>query len=366
MILSLIIFLTTLSILVLVHELGHFLAARRAGVWVEEFGFGLPPRIFGKRIGETIYSINLLPFGGFVRLHGENTEDSITRPERAFLSKSKSKRAVIIFAGVLMNFILAVVAFSIVYSLTGIPREGDKVRIVEIKEGSPAQVSGLKINDVVKEVEEVKVSSTQEFIKKIEERKGKETTLLVDREGRLLVIKTTPRQKPPEGEGALGVLITNTEIYFPPIWLRLFYGVFYGFKEALFWGKIVVDGFVKIFTELFGGVVPKDLAGPIGIFVITTQAAKFGFLSLLNFLGILSVNLAILNAVPFPALDGGRLLFVIIEGFLGRRVVPKVEAAIHTVGMVILIILIIAITAHDIQRLLGEGGITGYINSVLK
>ena len=121
-----------------------------------------------------------------------------------------------------------------------------------------------------------------------------------------------------------------------------------------------------MFSDLFGGVVPKDVAGPVGIFALTTQAAKFGILALLNFIGILSVNLAILNVIPFPALDGGRLLFVGIESLFGRKVVPRIESTIHMIGMVILIILIIAITAHDIQRLISAGGVTGYIESVFK
>src|SRR4030067_3332150 len=122
MLISIITFLLVLSILVLVHEFGHFIMARRAGVWVEEFGFGLPPRVFGKKIGETIYSINLLPFGGFVRLHGENSEDEVKEPKRAFINQDKKTRSKIILAGVFMNFVLALLCFSLTYSLTGIPR----------------------------------------------------------------------------------------------------------------------------------------------------------------------------------------------------------------------------------------------------
>lgn len=368
MLVSVLIFIAVLSILVLVHEFGHFVIARRAGVWVEEFGFGIPPRIFGKKIGQTLYSINLLPFGGFVRLHGENTEESVKFPEKAFLNKPRRTRASIVLAGVVMNFLLALFSFSLVYSFVGVPRDTGRVKVVEVIENSPAQVSGIKIDDVIREVDSRKVFSNEEFIEAIEEKKGEEVTLSIERKGYegLVKIVTTPRAQPPEEQGALGILISSSETYFPPIWQRPFYGVYYGFKEALFWGGVVVAGFVKIIADLFRGVIPSEVAGPVGIFALTSQAASFGVTTLINFIGILSVNLAILNIIPFPALDGGRLLFIIIESIFGKKVVPKVEAAIHTVGMVILIILILAITAHDIQRLIQAGGVAGYLDSVLK
>jgi len=162
------------------------------------------------------------------------------------------------------------------------------------------------------------------------------------------------------------VTITSTEIYHPPIWQRPFIGVYYGFREALFWGAAIAVGLTKILTDLTRGIAPKDLAGPVGIFVITSQAASLGFLALINFVGILSVNLAILNAIPFPALDGGRLLFIGIESFLGKKVLPKAEAIIHTIGMIILIFLLLAITANDIKRLISAGGISGFVDSILR
>lgn len=366
MLISVLTFIVVLSILVLVHEAGHFLVARRAGVWVEEFGFGIPPRIFGKKIGETIYSINLLPFGGFVRLHGENTEDGISDKERAFWFKSKKKRVAIILAGVFMNFLLAVFAFAIVYSFTGVPRDTEDVRVIEVRENSPAALADIRKDDVVRSVDGEAITSVDEFIGLVDQKRGREITINLERDGTRFETKAVPRENPPEGEGALGVVITTTETYFPPIWQRPFLGVYYGFKDAIYWGGIVIGGFATLFRDLFGGVVPKDVAGPVGIFALTTQAAKFGVLPLINFVGILSVNLAILNALPIPALDGGRLLFIAIESVFGRKILPKVEAAIHTVGMVILILLILAITASDIQRLITFGGISGYIDNVFK
>jgi regulator of sigma E protease len=368
MISSIIIFIIVLSILILVHEAGHFFMARRAGVLVEEFGFGLPPRVFGKRMGETLYSINLLPFGGFVRLHGENTQETVTDPKRAFLNQSKKTRSVIVLAGVFMNFVLAVVAFSIVYSFSGTPRESENVRVVEVRPDSPASISGLQEGDIVRKIDNEKISSNESFIGYVEDNRGNEIVIWAEREGveGLVETRAVPRQDPPPGEGALGVVISSTEIYFPPLWQRPFIGVYHGFRDALFWGGIVVGGIIKIFTDLSGGTVPRDVAGPVGIFALTSEAAKFGILTLINFMGILSVNLAILNIIPFPALDGGRLLFIGIEGLFGRKVIPKVETAIHTLGMIILLMLIFAITAHDIKRLISAGGISGYLDSVIK
>lgn len=363
---SILIFLAVLSVLVLVHELGHFIAAKRAGVWVEEFGFGIPPRIIGKKIGETIYSLNLLPFGGFVRLHGESTEEGISYPSRAFLAKSKKTRFFIIIAGVVMNFVLAILAFGLIYTFTGIPRVTDNVRIVGVNADSPAEMAGLMDGDLIKEVDGESITSTKQFIEVVEEKGSNEITLSVQRGSQMEKISLYPRENPPEGEGVLGVVITSTEIYYAPIWQRPAIGAYYGLQEAIFWGKTVIEGFVMIFSQLFVGKVPQDVAGPVGIFALTSQAASFGIVALVNFVGILSVNLAILNVLPFPALDGGRLLFIIIESVIGRKVTPKIEAAIHTAGMIILIFLLLAITAHDVERLISAGGISGFVDSVFK
>ena len=370
MFVSVLIFIVVLSVLILVHEWGHFMAARRAGLWVEEFGVGIPPRVWGKKIGETIYSINLLPFGGFVRIHGENSEDKVTKPERSFSSKSKKTRATIIIAGVVMNILLGIAAFAIVYTFSGIPRETETVKIVAVDADTPAQTAGVLVGDIVKEFNNESITSTGEFIDELQNIKGDKTLLVVEREvdGEVVEksISLVPREEYPKDEGPLGVVITNVEIYFPPLWQRPFIGIYYGFKEALFWGKTIILAFAGIIANLFRGEVPRDIAGPVGIFAITSEAAKVGILALINFVGILSINLAILNILPFPALDGGRLAFIAVESVVGRRVVPKAEAVAHTVGFIILILMLIAITAADVRRLIVNGGISGFIDSFLK
>ena len=366
MILSVFIFLLVLSVLILVHELGHFFVARRAGIKVEEFGFGIPPRILGKKIGETIYSINALPFGGFVRLHGENEEEGITDPKRAFLNKGKKVRALVVTAGVIMNFILAIVAFAIVYSFSGIPRDTGNLKIIDVAAGSPAQVAGLVVGDTITKIAGSSVTSSDDFINKTAALKGKKTAFEVQRNGAVIKVNLTPRETPPEGEGPIGVTITTMEIYYPPVWQRPFYGIYYGFKDAIFWGQTIVLGLAGIIGGLFKGQIPQDVSGPVGIFAVTTEAAKSGIITLINFVGILSVNLAILNILPFPALDGGRLLFIGIETVTRKRVSTKVEGTIHNIGMIILLLLILAITIGDVRRLITFGGIQGFINSMVK
>ena len=354
----------------MVHELGHFFVAKRAGIWVEEFGFGLPPRIWGKKFKQTLFSLNLLPFGGFVKLHGEGSEEGISKPKRAFLNKSKKARVAVLLAGVVMNFLLGIFAFAIVYSFSGIPREALNVRVVDVVPGSPAQTSGLLVGDVVRKIDKKTVSSTKSFMEEVDRFRGGSVVLEVENdssgETKSRNITVKPRQDPPSGEGPLGVAISTVEIYYPPVWQRPFYGAYFGFKDAVYWGKTVVTGMFQIFTDISSGQAPQDLAGPVGIFALTSEIYKVGVLALINFIGILSINLAILNIIPFPALDGGRLLFVAIESLFGRKILPRVEAAAHTVGMIILLILIFAITARDIRALISAGSISGFLEGVLR
>jgi regulator of sigma E protease len=367
---SILIFLLVLSILILVHELGHFLVARHSGIKVEEFGFGIPPRLIGKKIGGTVYSINWLPFGGFVRLHGEQDEGEITDPKRAFLNKSKRARSLVVVAGVIMNFILAIVAFAIVYSFSGIPRDTGKLKVIDVAVGSPAQVAGIVVGDVITKIGKDNVISSDDFAGKITASKGKRTVFEIQRtatdQSSIVKITLTPRENPPQEEGPIGITYTSMEIYYPPIWQRPFYGIYYGFKDAIFWGQTIAVGLWTLIAGLFKGQVPQDISGPVGIFAVTTEAAKGGILTLINFVGILSVNLAILNILPFPALDGGRLLFIGIEAVTGRKVSPRVEGVIHNIGMIILLILMLAITIGDIRRLITFGGIQGFLNSMVK
>lgn len=350
---TLLLFLIIISILVFVHELGHFLVAKWKGIKVEEFGLGFPPRLLAIRRKETTYSVNALPIGGFVRLYGE--DESVEKERaRSFYHKSRLVRAGVTVAGVVMNFLLAVLVFSILSWVSGVPRETEQVRVLEVLPGSPAKQAGLAESDVILEANRQKFNRTKEFTDFISEKKGQEVSLVVSKRGTdmLETMVVVPRANPPHGEGALGVVVSSAELVKPPLWQRPFVSVIEGTKEAVFWVGATATGLWGALSQAVRGVPPEGIAGPVGIFQITGGVARSGFLATLSFLGILSVNLAVLNIVPFPALDGGRLLFIMVETIFGRRVVPAFERWAHMTGMVILIALIILVTFRDITRLL--------------
>lgn len=353
---TLIIFILILSILVFIHELGHFIAAKRAGILVEEFGFGLPPRIWGKKIGETIYSINALPIGGFVKLFGEDgtaSTKSFGGQGRAFYEKSILKRFSVLVGGVTMNVLLAVVAFSILYFIYGIPTKTGEIKVVAVAEDSPASEIGLKAEDKIISVDDKKFSKIEEFVDYTTSKAGLEVELVIAREGESQVLKVIPRKEPPEGEGPLGVAISDTELRRYPVWQMPFLGAREGFKESLAWGEMIIVSLKdNVILKLIRGEAPsKDLAGPVGIYQITGQVREAGPLALLQFLGILSVNLAIINILPFPALDGGRLIFLGYEAIFRKKINPKIEVWANSIGMALLLGLMLLITINDISRL---------------
>ena len=343
---ALLTFLITLSVLVLVHELGHFFTAKKLKIKVEEFGFGYPPRFFSFKKKGTVYSLNLLPFGGFVRMRGED----LPQGEGSFAGQKKLVRTAVLIAGVLMNFLLGVVLFSIIYTKLGIPQKVDYLLITQVAADSPAEAAGLKVNDKI-----VGFSGTQNFIDFINAHRGREINLTIQTAYTGKSVRVVPRtvEQTPAGEGALGVGFTDTDMVQYPLWQRPFRGAWVGLKEALAWGKDILNGFGKMTGGLFRGQVPKVVAGPVGIYQISKAASQEGWLAVLQFGGILSINLAILNLLPLPALDGGRLLFVAVEALTRRRVNRKLEQTVHLIGMALLIGLMVLVTVNDIRRLIG-------------
>lgn len=368
MFLTIIVFLLVLSILVLVHEFGHFLMAKRAGIKVEEFGLGYPPRMLGKKIGETIYSINWILFGGFVKLLGEELEEipKVKDKEKSFWAKSKKTRISVIVAGVLANFILAIVCFSIVYSSAGIPTKTDEVRIVGLIEDAPGIQTGILGGDIVLNVNDIVIEDVDQFIELVNQEKGKEIAIEVKREGEKLTMFAIPREEPPEGEGPLGIVISDMEMKKYPLWQMPFYGTIEGFKEAFAWTGLVGRGLGRMLGDLITkGQIPRGIAGPVGIFQITADVARSGILTILQFIGVLSVNLAVINILPFPALDGGRLIFIGYELVTRKKPKPKIEHWVNYIGMTVLIFLIILVTINDIARLIETTSITAKLRSIL-
>lgn len=386
MLLTIIVFLFILSVLILVHEFGHFLLAKRAGIRVEEFGLGYPPRILARKIGETIYSINWILFGGFVKLLGEELEEiqKVKEKEKSFWAKSKTARTSVIVAGVLANFILAIVCFSVVYSFIGIPTKTDQVKIVGLMENSPAAQAGLLEGDIVLSVNEIEVASMNRFIEIVEENKGQQVGIKVDREennpclepvlggmgfsceGDKLILFVTPREEPPEGEGALGIVISDVEMKKYPLWQMPFYGTIEGFKEAFAWTGLVIGGIGGMIGNLITkGQIPREIAGPVGILQITAGVARSGILTILQFIGVLSVNLAVINILPFPALDGGKLIFIGYELITRKKPKPQIEHWVNFAGMAFLLFLVTLVTINDIARLIETTSITSKLRSIL-
>jgi regulator of sigma E protease len=335
-------------LLILVHELGHFFTARKFGIKVEEFGFGYPPRIFGKKIGETIYSLNLLPFGGFVRMLGEDSATQIknkSESKRAFFAQTRLKRALVLLAGVAMNFLLGVILFAGIFAHIGVPEQVDYLIITNLADDSPAVEAGLKQGDRI-----IGFSDTKSFIEFVNDNRGEVINLKLQ-DGQ--EVNLTPRlvDNTPEGQGALGVAITNVDTVKYPLPQSLFKGAWYGLQEALAWGRDILASLGSTIYGLTQGKKPEAVAGPVGIYEISKGVIATGLVASLQFVAILSVNLSILNLLPLPALDGGRLMFILIEVVARRRVKPELEQIVHLVGMLLLISLMVIITWADVMKL---------------
>lgn len=351
-------FFIVLSVVVLIHELGHFVAAKLVGVKVEEFGLGYPPKAIGKKIGETIYSINWLPFGGFVRLFGEQEADAPgTKSSKAFFHKTKLQRTFVILAGVFMNLVLGVVCFSLIYSIKGIPEEVNYIVVEAVSPNSPAQQAGLGVGDKVLAINDQHMQQVSEFVGYLKDKGGQNVTIDIERKGEKKEINLTPRQNPPEGEGAVGVLVSNYDNIFYPMWQMPFRGTYVGVQEAYGWTKMMLVGLGTMVMQAFAGKAP-EVAGPVGIYKITSTVAKEGIIPLIKFIGIFSINLAVVNVLPIPALDGGRFLFILIEGLIGKKIKPAIEAYINMAGMALLVGLMLLVTGFEVFKLIkGNFGI---------
>ncbi|PIP28491.1 MAG: RIP metalloprotease RseP [Candidatus Moranbacteria bacterium CG23_combo_of_CG06-09_8_20_14_all_35_22] len=434
--LAVLVFIIILGVLIFVHELGHFVMARRNGIKASEFGFGFPPRIFGvqritgeenkkemevksvevksidiksqgqkireeiiterleetqrlkpvrkwriiwgsrdgddenekkdlneaheKRFqGGTIYSINWIPLGGFVKIKGEDGGN--ISDEDSFAGKSAWVRTKVLAAGVMMNFVLAWVLISIVFML-GAPQAfdpaeknvaGAKIQISEIVEDSPAQLAGINIGDEIskKQVnpagESVKLSSVEDVQNYIKNNAGKELNLGIIRGDQTLAIKITPRVNAPEGQGLLGVNLAQTKII-KYSWYKAFWEGLKSTYEITLAILVALGGIIK--NLFMGNGVGADVAGPVGIAVLTKQVTGLGLVYILQFAALLSINLGIINILPIPALDGGRILFVLIEKMKGSPVSQKLEQTFHSVGFLLLILLLILVTFKDVMK----------------
>ncbi len=357
---TVIVFIVILATLVLIHEFGHFIAAKKSGVKVEEFGLGFPPRVWGKKIGETLYSINLLPIGGFVKVYGEEYhEDGGDMPKtdrnHAFVYQHPIKKLAILFAGVIMNFLLGWVLISYLFT-QGVPTPVDKVIIEQITPNSPAANAGLQLNDVIVSMSNDSTVEDSELVTKPDDlvRLAKlygdvQVNMVIARNGQRSEVQIVPRKNPPANQGALGIVITNyVEKKYP--WYSAPY---YGLRHAV----VVTTTIIKELGKTIGALVTfqdtkVDVTGPVGIAQYTGQAIKFGSNAVLELTALLSLNLAVVNLLPFPALDGGRIMFVLYEWISRRRIPAKFEQYLNLFGIITLLTLSVVITYFDILKLL--------------
>lgn len=384
MFLTIIIFILVLSVLVFAHEFGHFITARRFKIKTDEFGLGFPPRAIGwyrNRLGKwrrisgnidrekleagsdavapgeknTIYSLNWLPLGGFVKIKGENGED---RGEtNSFASKKIWQRVIVLSAGVIMNIILAWLLFSAGY-IIGMPQSTDAldagarvtqahVIVAQVMPNSPAAQAGLVAGDIISQLDQTPITSESGLQAAVSSHNGQEVSLTVERNNQDIVLKAVPKSD--QGAPAtIGVAIFSSGLVSYNFWASFWEGAK---TDVWILGQIFVS-LGNIIVQIFQGQqVSGQFAGPVGIATITGQAARLGFSYLLQFMAILSLNLAVVNILPLPALDGGRVLFLVIEKLKGKPVRRELENVIHNTGFILLLLLVLFITYKDIMRL---------------
>jgi regulator of sigma E protease len=349
-----IVFIVMFTLIVAVHEFGHFAAARLLGMKVLEFAFGFPPRLAGIRRGETEYTINWIPFGGFVRILGQDDfaiRQQGTGDPRSFTSKPWWAQALVLVAGVVMNFVLAFLVLTVSFEVGATGPSGE-VRVAEVSPGSPAEAAGIKAGDIIRTADgtPIKVPGQVVAISTRAAERGRDVTLLLERGGTALPpVTVTPRASPPAGEGPIGMKLDDQQ----PISVPLPQAAG---QSANLIGEVVGQIATlpaQLVAQRASPSTPPVVGGPIEIFRVTGQVAQYGLPAVLKLIGILSVNLGVINIIPFPGLDGGRLLFVLIGGIFRRRLSPQVEAAIHAVGFLLLLGLLVVVSISDVRRAIG-------------
>jgi regulator of sigma E protease len=369
MILTIITFVAVLSLLVFVHEFGHFITAKKSGISVEEFGFGFPPRIFGVKKGETLYSINWIPLGGFVKIKGEAGEHA--HDKDSFANKGAHIRLAVLVAGVIMNVVLAWFLLSLGY-LIGMPQAIDtdlskfarvadaKVQVVDVLDGSPAAKADIQSGDTIVSVGGTAVSTIDAVRALTGAAAGTSERFVVSRNGATLQKDITPAVlDETDKQPAIGVELVTTGMVSYPIWMAPVQGA----VATYTFGSDIVGAFAGLIGDLFARQkVAVDFSGPVGIAILTSEVAAMGIRYLIQFTALLSLNLAVINILPFPALDGGRVLFLVIEKVRGRAVSRRIENAAHNIGFAVLMLLVLVVTYGDLIKF--GGRITGGLSRI--
>ena len=429
-------FILIFFVVVTIHEFGHFIVAKKSGILCQEFAIGMGPKIFHKKIGETNFTIRLLPLGGYVKMpdnvfdfnndvsmydlkkgmnirlkldkedkvekiildesndmellpiHLEDfdlteklfirgfvgdeseyfevrkdayvvfggMEEQIAPLERMFSSHSWGKKFWTLFAGPLMNFFLAAIIFIGLAFYTGVPVNNDDSKLGVVADNSPAQTAGLKVGDKVTEVNGQSVSTWSGFVEKIKESNGKELTLKVDRDGSVQEIKVTPKEEVTKNKKGEDVKTYKIGIgKYQETKKGFVDSIKYGLQETLHYGTLIFTAIINLFVSLFtGGFSLNQLGGPVAIYEMSSSAAKSGLVTTLQWTGILSVNLGLMNLIPIPVLDGGRIIFVIYEAIFKKPINKKAQYYMTITFGLLMVALMLAVTWNDIQRLFGK------------
>ena len=344
---TLIYFILILGVIILIHEFGHFIFAKKAGIYVYEFSIGMGPRIFKwtRKNDEAEYSIRLIPIGGFVQMAGEEIEDDPEVPkDKKFGVKTFGQKFMTVIAGIMNNFLLAIFLYFIIALFTGAPQ--NKAIVGEISKDYPAYTSGLQTGDRILKLNGKNASTYDTLALELQVNIGEDVTLEVDRDGQTVEVELTPKKVKENGEEIYRYGFTITD----EVETGFFASLKYAFSKtfSLIHQMILIIGYL-----VTGNLGINSLAGPVGIFGIVGTAADAGIWSVLSLIALLSINVGFINLLPIPAFDGGRLLFIIIEKIKGKPVDPKLENTIHAVGLFLLMALMLLITYNDIIRLIG-------------
>lgn len=323
------------SALVFIHELGHFSIAKLVGIKVHEFAIGMGPKILGFKKGETDYSIRALPIGGYVRMEGE---DEKSDDARSFNNKSIKERIAVILAGPLMNVILGIVLFTIIfYSVTGVATTG----IDQIIDGTPAQEVGLEPGDRIVSINDRTIEQWDHIVEEIDRSEGEALIFEVERANSVIEKTIVPEVDPETGQYRIGIMPVTEKSFTLAV------------RNSINQTRMIVLGILDFFRGLVGSrqEVLEDVVGPVGIINLVGQASRAGWVYVLHLAGLISINLAVMNLLPIPALDGSRILFLIVEAFRGRPIDPDKEGFVHIVGFALLMLLMIMITYKDITAI---------------
>ena len=429
-------FILIFFVVVTIHEFGHFIVAKKSGILCQEFAIGMGPKIFHKKIGETNFTIRLLPLGGYVKMpdnvfdfnndvsmydlkkgmnirlkldkedkvekiildesndmellpiHLEDfdlteklfirgfvgdeseyfevrkdacvvfggMEEQIAPLDRMFSSHSRGKKFWTLFAGPLMNFFLAAIIFIGLAFYTGVPVNNDDAKLGVVADDSPAQTAGLKVGDTITEVNGQSVSTWTGFVEKIKESNGQELTLKVNRDGSIQEVKVTPKEEVTKNKKGEEVKTYKVGIgKYQETKKGFVDSIKYGLQETLHYGTLIFTAIINLFVSLFtGGFSLNQLGGPVAIYEMSSSAAKSGLVTTLQWTGILSVNLGLMNLIPIPVLDGGRIIFVIYEAIFKKPINKKAQYYMTITFGLLMVALMLAVTWNDIQRLFGK------------